>query len=60
MTEGVSMFRRLQSMLAWNEHFRVDNGRYTTYYGSMAPRNNRREEIRREVDSAMYRMPFRM
>jgi hypothetical protein len=54
------MFRRLQSMMTWAAHFRVDNDRYTTYYGSMAPRNNRREEIRREVDAAMYRMPFRM
>jgi hypothetical protein len=60
MIEGVPMFRRLQSMLTWSAHFRVDNGRYTTYYGSMSPRNHRREEIRREVDAAMYRMPFRM
>jgi hypothetical protein len=54
------MFRRLQSMIAWNAHYRVDNDRYATYYGSLAARNYKRGEARRDIDAAMYRMPIRM
>jgi hypothetical protein len=55
-----TMFRRLQSMIAWNAQYRVDNDRYATYYGSLAPRNYKRGEARRDIDAAMYRMPIRM
>jgi hypothetical protein len=54
------MFRRLQSMMTWNEHYRVDNDRFGTYYGSMAARNYARGEAKRDIDVAMYRMTIRM
>lgn len=54
------MFRRLQSMMTWNAHYRVDNDRFATYYGSMSARNFARGEARRDIDAAMYRMSIRM
>jgi hypothetical protein len=47
-------------MITWNAHYRVDNDRFATYYGSMAPRNHARGEARREIDAAMYRMSTRL
>jgi hypothetical protein len=52
------MLRRLKSMMTWNSHFRVDNDRFATYYGSMAARNYARGEARRDIDAAMYRLPI--
>ena len=54
------MFRRLQSMMAWNAHYRVDNDRFGNYYGSMAARNHARGEAKRDIDVAMYRINIRM
>lgn len=54
------MFRRLQSMMTWNAHYRVDNNRYGTYYGSLAARNYARGEVQRDMDLAMYRINVRM
>ena len=52
------MFRRLISMITWNQHYRVDNDRYARYYGSLAARNEARGEGRQEIDAAMYRLPM--
>lgn len=54
------MIRRLQSMIAWNSQYRVDNDRFAKYYSSLAARNEARGEARREVDAAMYRLNIRL
>ena len=54
------MFRRLMSMITWNEHYRVDNDRHARYYGSLAARNEARGERRQEIDAATYRLPINL